>query len=339
MNDLVQELEKHPKNLANAVPPESKHRLTSPPDKANVPSIVHEVLDSPGQGLNADTRVAFERPMNFDFSQVKIHTGERAAASAAAVQAKAYTAGNHIVLGDRFRPSQAGDNGKLLTHELVHVMQWQNRPVPEQLAIGAKDSSVERQASSDDGFGPQAMVQTTALQRVPEGQQSRIQWENISRLATGMVVRVEVRAGGNVQDVTHEYPLDVNGDIKMPLLGLVRASGLTMDQLADQIQTALQGGYIISPTVNVTLVRKIVAYGALISYPRVHLRLLNQSGTVETGSGEYPVREDGTLNLPYVGVVTARNRRLDVVESEIQTAIRQGYINNGIVHLTRQHLA
>jgi len=185
------------------------------------------------------------------------------------------------------------------------------------------------------------LTKTVLLQReqaaTPGG--SRIRWGSIRQLAHGMVVRVEVRTGGDIEDITHEYPIDVSGYIEMPPLGLVRADGLSTDQFSDQIQRALiSGGFIHSPTVNVTLTQKIVAYGALITYPRVHLRLLSQAGTVESGSGEYPVRGDGTLNLPHVGVISARNRRLDVVESEIESRIRRGYIINGIAHLTRQHL-
>lgn len=163
--------------------------------------------------------------------------------------------------------------------------------------------------------------------------------EPARQLANGMVVHVEVRVGGQVENISHEYPIDVNGRIEMPPLGHVRATGLSTDQLADQIQGALiSGGFIHSPTVNVTLHPKIVAYGALISYPEVHLRLLSAGGTVEAGSGRYPVRADGTLHLPHVGVIRARNRRLDVVEAEIESRIRRGFIRNGIVHLTPQHL-
>jgi protein involved in polysaccharide export with SLBB domain len=160
-----------------------------------------------------------------------------------------------------------------------------------------------------------------------------------STLAFGQVVHVEVRSSGTVEPLTHEYPIDVNGDIKMPMLGLVRANGLTTDQLADTIQRRLVTGQIFhSPTVNVTLTSKIVAYGALITASRVHMRLLGADGTVEPESGDYPIRADGTLNLPYVGTVQARGRRLDEVEAEIQAGYRRSYINNAVVHLTLQRL-
>src|SRR5262249_1912539 len=43
-------------------------------------------------------------------------------------------------------------------------------------------------------------------------------------LAFGQVVRVEARTP-NVEPMTHEYPIDVRGNVKLPLLGLVRANG------------------------------------------------------------------------------------------------------------------
>jgi hypothetical protein len=59
----------------------------------------------------------------FDLSGVRIHTGERAAASARAVNALAYTFGHNIVFGaGQFAPTtQSGRH--LLAHELAHVVQ------------------------------------------------------------------------------------------------------------------------------------------------------------------------------------------------------------------------
>jgi outer membrane protein OmpA-like peptidoglycan-associated protein len=60
-----------------------------------------------------------------DFSQVRVHTGPKAAQSARAVNALAYTVGQDIVFGaGQFAPETA--TGKqLLAHELSHVMQQQ----------------------------------------------------------------------------------------------------------------------------------------------------------------------------------------------------------------------
>ncbi|HEY5865842.1 MAG TPA: DUF4157 domain-containing protein, partial [Candidatus Tectomicrobia bacterium] len=55
----------------------------------DVPPVVHEVLHTPGQQLDAAVRAFFEPRFGHDFSQVRVHTDARAAASAQAVHASA----------------------------------------------------------------------------------------------------------------------------------------------------------------------------------------------------------------------------------------------------------
>jgi Domain of unknown function (DUF4157) len=81
------------------------------------------VLNSPGAALDRVTRAYFEPRFKHDFSHVRVHTNPRAAESARAIGAAAYTVGSHIVFGaNRYDPrSNAG--GKLLAHELAHTIQ------------------------------------------------------------------------------------------------------------------------------------------------------------------------------------------------------------------------
>jgi Domain of unknown function (DUF4157)/Annexin len=66
----------------------------------------------------------------YDFSRVRVHTGARAADSARALDALAYTAGEHVVFGDgRYAPRTASGL-RLLAHELAHVVQ-QRRGAPQ----------------------------------------------------------------------------------------------------------------------------------------------------------------------------------------------------------------
>ena len=64
---------------------------------SEIPSIVHEVLRSPGQPLDKETRDYFEPQFGHDFSQVRVHADAKAADSARSVNALAYTVGNQIV--------------------------------------------------------------------------------------------------------------------------------------------------------------------------------------------------------------------------------------------------
>jgi hypothetical protein len=87
------------------------------------PPIVHDVLRSPGQSLDATTRAYFEQRFGEDFSGVRVHYGSAAEQSAGDVNARAYTVGHDIVFGaGRFAPSTQ-EGRRLLAHELAHVVQ------------------------------------------------------------------------------------------------------------------------------------------------------------------------------------------------------------------------
>jgi hypothetical protein len=88
-----------------------------------VPQVVHEVLHSPGQPLDAQTRSFFEPRFGHDFSQVRIHLNAKAAESARAVDALAYTFGRDIVFDTgQYTPGKSSGQ-RLLAHELTHVVQ------------------------------------------------------------------------------------------------------------------------------------------------------------------------------------------------------------------------
>jgi len=81
-----------------------------------------------GVPLDEASRGRMEASFGADFSDVRVHTGSSAAASARAVDAHAYTVGNEIVLGDGQTPgSPAGE--RTLAHELTHVVQQRSGPV------------------------------------------------------------------------------------------------------------------------------------------------------------------------------------------------------------------
>jgi Domain of unknown function (DUF4157)/Bacterial protein of unknown function (DUF922) len=87
------------------------------------PPIVREVLGSTSRPLDADTKTFFENRFGHDFSRVRIHDDTRAAESARAVEALAYTVGQNVVFATgRYAPQSAAGR-KLLAHELAHVVQ------------------------------------------------------------------------------------------------------------------------------------------------------------------------------------------------------------------------
>lgn len=120
---------------------------TGPSGSFSAPSIVHDVLRSPGRPLDAQTRSFFEPRFAHDFSRVRIHTDEQAAASARAVNALAYTVGQQLVFDSgRFEPaSKAGQ--RLIAHELAHVRQQTGaEPVHSELMVTAANDASEYEA-------------------------------------------------------------------------------------------------------------------------------------------------------------------------------------------------
>jgi Domain of unknown function (DUF4157) len=87
------------------------------------PPIVHDVLRSPGEPLDAATRAFMEPRFRYDFSDVRVHTDDKAAQSARAVGATAYAVGKHLTFGPgKFSPATEAGR-RLLGHELAHVIQ------------------------------------------------------------------------------------------------------------------------------------------------------------------------------------------------------------------------
>jgi hypothetical protein len=113
---------------------------------SGVPPIVHEVLRSPGQPLDARTRAYFEPRFGQDLSGVRVHSSPQAAKSARAVDAQAYAVGRNVVFGSgQFQPSSEGGK-RLLAHELAHVLQQDNRAASGDLRIGPAGDHFEREA-------------------------------------------------------------------------------------------------------------------------------------------------------------------------------------------------
>jgi outer membrane protein OmpA-like peptidoglycan-associated protein len=111
------------------------------------PPIVHEVLGSPGQPLDVQTRAFFEPRFHYDFSRVRVHADSRAAESARAVNALAYTAGPKIVFGAGHYDPGSAQGQRLLAHELTHVVQQRGESHSQgSLRVGSVGDSHEREA-------------------------------------------------------------------------------------------------------------------------------------------------------------------------------------------------
>jgi hypothetical protein len=134
------------------------------------PQVVHEVLANTGMPLDSRTRGMFESSFGQDFSQVRIHTGPRAAEAAEAVAARAFTVGSDIVFGAGEHQPGSTESTRLIAHELTHVVQ-QGQPTGRResgtsLRIDDPDDGYERQAREAET--PMVATMPPALQRVPK---------------------------------------------------------------------------------------------------------------------------------------------------------------------------
>ncbi len=112
-----------------------QRKAASNHEVGGAPPIVEEVVQSSGQPLDPATRQFMEERFGYDFGSVRIHRDARAAESARAVQAQAYTVGHDVVFdGGSFAPETSAGR-QLLAHELTHVVQQSAMPPAVQRAV------------------------------------------------------------------------------------------------------------------------------------------------------------------------------------------------------------
>ena len=136
------------------------------------PPVVREVLRSPGQALDPQTRAFMEPHFGHDFSRVRIHADPKAAESAEAVDALAFTVGRHIVFGPAGYAPHAERGRRLLAHELAHVTQQGMEGEPGgELEIAGRDDpgEVEARRAADAALLREAASQPLLRSRCPCG--------------------------------------------------------------------------------------------------------------------------------------------------------------------------
>lgn len=148
------------------------------------PPRVHDVLNSTGEPLDPDVRDRFGALLGHDFGRVQVHRDERAAQSAQAMNAVAYTVGADIAFDKgEYAPGTFKGN-QLLAHELVHVAQ--------QSSTGLRS-----------GSPPQAEAEADSIARsLGSGMPRQVRFSTPQRLAR------QARTGGTVETGTTEADLE-----------------------------------------------------------------------------------------------------------------------------------
>lgn len=124
-----------------------QRKANNPSAASEAPRIVHEVLRSPGERLDPATRAFMEPRFGHDFSEVRVHTDSRAAESARAVNALAYTVGRDVVFDEEQYSPHDRSSREIIAHELAHVVQQQFQPPTlNSLKIEESNSAAEHEA-------------------------------------------------------------------------------------------------------------------------------------------------------------------------------------------------
>lgn len=102
----------------------SRHALatTSTPRSESTPADSRSI-HSPGDGLPPSVRSFFEPRLGERLDTVRVHTDGRAAALSEALDARAFTSGDHVYFADGAYSPKTAAGRRLLAHELAHTIQ------------------------------------------------------------------------------------------------------------------------------------------------------------------------------------------------------------------------
>lgn len=143
-----------------------QRRVADTNSVSEAPSIVNEVLRSPGQPLDRSTRSFMESRFGHDFSHVRIHTDGKAAQSAQSVNAKAFTVGQNVVFNSGQYAPKTRASKSLIAHELTHVMQQQ----PQREIADSSDNKSEVENIDDNRlFAKFTSAENLTIQKQPSG--------------------------------------------------------------------------------------------------------------------------------------------------------------------------
>jgi len=261
----------------------------------SVPPIVHDVLRSPGTPLDSATRAFMEPRFCHDFSQVRVHTDAKAAESARAVNALAYTAGGDIVFGNmQYAPNRV-EGKNLIAHELTHTIQQ-----------GISRSS-ERSNNSSLSIGPinDILEKTAKLQamRISQGKPTR---DRIPSQLSSRVLQRETQRQTTLQEPSWE-------ETSLPKCGPDAT-----DWFITTVNTAMRDSDVLSIKRNLSMANVIAASFGLtvhqLGETATTLAVLNE----ESRLGSRAPPRDPTIS----GQLAAGRRSVSVVGAAAPSALR-----------------
>lgn len=239
----------------------------------DAPGILGRLLHSGGRPLDQESRAFFEPRFGQDFSHVRIHTGAEAADSARSINARAYTAGEHIVFADAFYTPSTAEGRGLIAHELAHVVQQRVQDSSTGNGSSRRSRPLIQRSPSPQGhviFPPTSFSADSATER------SR--W----RAAVDRAVRKQFGLSGpGIEDAQVHY--DSAKDFG------VRFQGQSLEDAL--VTTFLDGGNITAR--NILLSDERVAYLARYADPITDLGMLALRDFVREGIKNNSFKDSG----------------------------------------------
>jgi hypothetical protein len=172
----------------------------------DAPQVVHEVLRSPGRALDSGVRALMEPRFGHDFSRVRVHTDAKAAESASAVSAVAYTVGRDIVFAGGSYAPHTPEGRSLLAHELTHVAQNASATTADTSAPIRVGPAGDRFESEADRHAEAAAAGAPARGAVsPRGEPGRLSRATLKFGTT----KVEIDYGNVVRKTTTQFESEI----------------------------------------------------------------------------------------------------------------------------------
>jgi Domain of unknown function (DUF4157) len=120
------------------------------PDGTAHPDVTAAIARRRGAGMPLDeqTRGHFEKTLEHDFGNVRVHTGNEPDSLARSVDARAFTLGKDIYFAaGEFQPA-SGEGRRLLGHELAHVIQQEGAPTSGPVRVSKPGEPLEQEADA-----------------------------------------------------------------------------------------------------------------------------------------------------------------------------------------------
>ncbi|QCW04899.1 DUF4157 domain-containing protein [Natrinema pallidum] len=156
---------------------------------------VLDVIGSGGMPLDFSIQRELGERMDADFSDVRIHTGGKAAQAAESIDAKAFTCGNAIVFNSGEYDPRSADGQHLLAHELAHVKQQH----------GGAPLSMKPKSNADLEIDPDPQLEREADEAATEA----LAGEPLTINRMGTDVHVQRSAKGEAEYVTKDDVLEI----------------------------------------------------------------------------------------------------------------------------------